>query len=277
MKASPVWKALYIALIGLIVLLPSGGSRRAVASHAAGTYAVVSPLGISATVSSPPRWHDGCIYSTSYVDTVHFDDGTCGHATNVDEQWAIDLVDPNGASGHNVYIEINPKAFEQFATGSTYRVVAGDSDNWNGGVGNDQYQYFGIQVWNSVSSTWENYAWVVLGHIDNLQYSSGTTICGSRTTSCVAYVGKIAAGGTYPAHLHMGVRNYVDGTSRMSRSYNWDGKETADDTTLTPLCIRAGGSSTGCNATVIYTDDVGYVGGTNTTWAQLNNPYYVEF
>jgi hypothetical protein len=71
-----------------------------------------------------------------------------------------------------VYLDIVPKAIDGFSAGGTYRVVAGDSDNWDGGVGNDQYQYFGIHSWNFTSGAWENYAWIVLGTTSSIVYSS---------------------------------------------------------------------------------------------------------
>jgi hypothetical protein len=273
-------KTLAVVVLSIIAGLGGGGGLPAPtvdATHTTRTYVLESPLGVTAWVSSPPRFHNQCAY-TAYVDDPHFDDGTCKGASNVNGNWSIDLW-ISSTSGQLVYLDINPQAIDGFSAGGTYRVVAGDSNNWNGGTGNDQYQYFGIHSWNFTTGAWENYAWIVLGHIDTLQYSSGSIICDTRTTPCTAYVAKIAPGPTpYPTHLHMEVKNYVDGAAWISRAYDWDGPSNAQDSTLSGPCSRTANPNVStCNTQMWSTDGVGYVGGSRTTFAELNNPYFLDF
>ncbi len=45
-----------------------------------------------------------------------------------------------------------------------------------------------------------------------------------------------------------------------------------------PECSRTSSpNDTYCNAKMFSTDEVGYVGGSRTTFAELNNPYYPDF
>ncbi len=169
-KWSRTTKFLAISLVISLSLLsePAAPVR---ATHTTRTYVLESPMGVSPYVSSPPRFHNQCAY-TYYVDDPHFDDGTCKGATNVNGNWSMDFF-YSATSGQNVYLDIVPKAIDGFSAGGTYRVVAGDSDNWDSGVGNDQYQYFGIHSWNFTSGAWENYAWIVLGTTSTLYIAQG--------------------------------------------------------------------------------------------------------
>ncbi len=77
----------------------------------------------------------------------------------------------------------------------------------------------------------------------------------------------------------MEVKNNVDGASWVSRTYNWDGPSNAQDSPPAgPECSRTT-SPNGmlCNPKVLATDEIGYVGGSRTTFATLNNPYYPDF
>src|SRR5688572_16943173 len=94
------------------------------ATHTIRTYVLASPLGVTAWVTSPPRFHNNCAY-TQYEDDPHFDDGTCVGASNVNGDWSIDL---GGSAGNLVFLDIDPKAIDGYSGGGTYRVVAGDSN-----------------------------------------------------------------------------------------------------------------------------------------------------
>jgi len=61
------------------------------------------------------------------------------------------------------------------------------------------------------------------------------------------------------------------------RSLNWDGPSNASDAILGPACSRTSANSSTCNAEVTSYDTIGYVGGTKSSYAQIDNPYYPDF
>jgi hypothetical protein len=239
------------------------------ASHTAGALRVYAPFGGSWWVTSPSRFHDGCEpYTSSYFDTPKFDGSTCVAGTSGD--WAIDFA--GGAVGANAYVDVEPGTIDGNYGLSIYRVVAGDILQWDSSA-NGKYQYFGIHVQTSTGS-WENYAWILLGHVDNFNYPTpGTVIAGPTSGRSTVAVAKVAPAGTWPVHIHEEFFNYT----YVARSYNWDGPTTDDDTSLTGPCSRGGGSTYACNAQALGSDVVGYVGGNKSAFAQVDNPYFVEF
>lgn len=248
---------------------------KALAAYETGTYQIRSPLNYTQWVTSPSKYHDGApTCPESNWDSPSFDNTDCraagvptGTAT---PNWAIDI---DAVYQDAVYIDINPSGEDSFAAGSTYRVVAGDIYQWDSSS-NGKYQYFGIHTWNPNTSSWENYAWVRVGHLTPTYTTPDTVIISSTTLHQVVQVGTVAAEGTWPDHIHMDFYNY----SGYSRSYNWDGPSNANDTgTIGPACIYAGGSASDCNTQVRIFDGVGYVGGTRASFAQIDNPYYVGF
>lgn len=184
-------------------------------------------------------------------------------------------MDIGGYSGNPVYIDVYPSGIDGLSGASGYyRVVAGDVIDWrpNDNCSNDHYQYFGIHVWDDVLG-WTNYAWVVFGHIAST-YSAGQTIIASTYLQQVAQVGTIAAGSTcWDAHVHVEMYNYAN----YSRSLNWDGPSNAYDATLGPACSRTLTNTAACNAEVTSYDTIGYVGGTKSSYAQIDNLYYPDF
>lgn len=263
--------ALLVAAVALTGL--TFGAKDAAASHTVGALRVYAPVaGSNWKVSSPSRFHDGCEpYTTSYYDSPNFDNGTCGPGVlGWDVDWSIDFA--GGGVGANVYIDVQPGTIDGNFGLSTYRVVAGGIYQWDSSL-NGKYQYFGIHVQTSGGS-WENYAWIVLGHIDNFSYPTEDTIVAGPTTSrSTVVVAKMAPKGTWDPHVHQEFYNYA----YVARSYNWDGPATDNDLSLDPSCNRGTTSMSDCNAVVYGTDVVGYVGGNKTSFAQVNNPYYADF
>lgn len=247
----------------------SGPVQTASASHTAGAVRVYAPFGGSIYVTSPSRFHDGCPpYTTDYYDSPKFDDGTCSRGVPPASDWAIDF----GVSyGANVYIDIEPGTIDGNYGLGIYRVVAGDVAQWDTSA-NGKYQYFGIQA-QTGSGDWENYAWIVLGHIDPKFLSPGTVIAGPSSARATVAVGTVAAKGTWEVHVHQEFYNYTN----YSRSYNWDGPTTDNDTVKGPTCVRSGSSPSACNAEALGSDIIGYVGGNKSSFAQVDNPYFVEF
>jgi hypothetical protein len=186
--------------------------------------------------------------------------------------WAMDIA---GLYGDPVYIDVDPIGIDgDSGAAGYYRVVAGDVHDWrpNDNCSNDHYQYFGIHVWDDQLG-WVNYAWVVLGHI-NSTYSAGQTVISSTYLHTAAQVGSVASGSTcWPQHVHVEMYNYTN----WSRSLDWDGPSNADDSTLGPACSRSGGNLSYCNPQVTSSDAIGYVGGTKTYYAQIDNLYYPDF
>ena len=76
--------------------------------------------------------------------------------------------------------------------------------------------------------TMGNYAWILLGHIDNPVYSSGTVIIGPTTSRGTVYVAQVAPKDIWEEHVHMEISNNFGGTY-FSRPYEWDGTENNDD------------------------------------------------
>jgi hypothetical protein len=271
--------------LSLLLLLAIALQPDTARGYHTGTYAVWSPGAGSFGVTSPPRYHNGCEpYTSSYFDSPNFDNpAVCGPAATAignsgstqGGHWSMDVAI---FAGQPVYVDVDPFAVDGFPAGGTYRVVSGGIYTWSGS-GNNQYQVFGIHVYNSFLQVWENYGWVVLGHINPL-YGSGVVLCGPTTSRCTTYVGTVATAGTWPAHVHMEVANNVAGTGYVARSYNWDGPSNANDLVWGPLCSRTSSNAsqaTTCNTHLLGSDRVGYVGGTRTTFAQLTNPYYPDF
>lgn len=267
------WRFGILLLLGIafaagLVAAP-GAPDEAHASHTTGALRVYAPFGGSWWVSSPSKFHDGCSpYTENYYDTYKFDDGSCYAASYGD--WAIDFA--GGSVGDNVYIDVEPGTIDGNYGLGIYRVVAGDISQWDQSA-NGKYQYFGIHV-QTATGAWENFAWMLLGHIDNFSYPTpGTVIAGPTSGRITVAVGKVAPLGSWPVHIHQELYNY----SYYARSYNWDGPTTDDDTALSGPCIRGGGSATACNTQSYGTDVIGYVGGNKPSFAQVNNPYFVEF
>jgi len=255
------------------------------ATHATGSYAIISPLGGSDDwITSPTRYHtdnpfDGGTCPVDNLDDPDFDGlpgQPCRSAVTDDGapgDWSIDI---GGVEDDPVYIDINPSGIDGASAGGQYRVVAGSVLDFrpNDTCANDKYQYFRIHVYNSGTSTWENYAWIVLGHMDS-SYADGATVISSRTTQGTAIVGYVAAGSScWPQHIHMEAYNYAN----YSRSYDWDGPRNNTDTSYTGPCIRSGSQpDLDCNAKSTSSDVIGYVGGTKTSFQEVNNPYYSDF
>jgi hypothetical protein len=242
------------------------------AAYETGVYTIVSPVGPSVYVTSPPRYHDGCEpYTSSYYDSSAFDT-SCRSAAGGD--WSMDMGD--GTVGDNVYLEVQPQAIDGFPAGGLYEVVAGDVYHWDSSA-NGSYQYFGIHTWNPNTSSWENFAWVVLGHINSFQYSINQVVVQPTTGSSTTYVAKIAPQGTWHVHLHVEMYNY----SHYARAYNWHGPTITNDATEGPQCSRPGPTPSylrdDCNAVVAPTDVVGYVGGSNSSFSERDNPYFNDF
>lgn len=271
-----------VGLVGIVGL----HLDQARASHESGTFALYSPLGgADDYVSSPSRYHndnpdDSGTCPTAKWDHPDFDGPTgqpCRSAVTPDGtagDWSIDI---DAAEDDTVYIEINPQAIDGGSAAGTYRVIAGSVLDFRPGVScaNDQYQYFGIHAYNSSTATWENYAWVVLGHIDST-YADGATVIASTTSHVAQSVGTIAAGSScWDDHLHMEAYNY----SNWSRTYDWDGPQNnSDDAPPDGPCIRTGSQTNlQCNAQIKSTDVLGYVGGTKTSFQEVNNPYFTDF
>ena len=138
-----------------------------------GSYKVFSPLNSTKTVTSPPRYHDGCEpYTTHFSDSPNFDNpSVCVGGVSPAGDWAMDISQPyNGA----VYIDVEPGSIDGFSAGSTFRVVAGTQSQWDGSSNGD-YQYFGVHVLNPNNSQWENYAWILIGHT-NFWYAEATQL-----------------------------------------------------------------------------------------------------
>lgn len=267
-----------IALLGVVVAIVglTGGQpfpanvQTARASHTAGALRVYAPFGGLWTVTSPSRYHNGCPPdTTTHFDSVKFDNGSCTPAASGD--WSIDFAD--GIAGSAVYIDVEPGTIDGNYGLSVYRVVAGDIQQWNTSA-NGKYQYFGIHV-QTPSGTWENFAWILLGHINNNYYlTPGTVIAGPTSGRTVTTVAQVAPAGSWPVHVHQEFYNYTYD----SRSYNWDGPTTDNDTFKGPDCVRSGGSSPAqCNAKVFGSDVIGYVGGNQPSFFQVDNPYFGEF
>jgi len=266
-------KALRLGLTAIAVAVATGLSRdeASAAAYETGAYKVYSPLGTERWVNSPSRFHNGCEpYTTYYTDAPQFDTGACGPAAG--GQWSMDI---QAADNHAAFIDVAPGSIDGLAAGSTYRVVAGDTGSWGGSNGG--YQYFGIHTWNPNSGIWENYAWILLGHIDTFQFSSGSTVISSTTNRGTVIVAYVAPEGIWQEHLHFETTNYFGGTF-YSRSYNWDGPENDYDQDTSEHCNRTGSYGPyNCNARIRGADVVGYVGGRKTTWLQVDNPYYTWF
>jgi len=201
-------RSLWIVLIALTVgtaLSLARPNATFAAAYETGAYHIVSPMGgVARYVTSPPQFHDGCEpYTSSYYDSPKFDDGSCSPGLSpTSGQWALDM---QGSDNDFVYIDINPGAIDGVQAGTTYRIVAGTQGSW-GGV-NGGYQYFGIHTWNPSILVWENYAWIALGHIDNMVYTSGAVIAGPTTSRATVIIGQIAPQGTWAEHLHVEVSN----------------------------------------------------------------------
>lgn len=240
-----------------------------------GTYAVRSPVAPDSTVTSPPRYHNQCSPYTSYFDSPYFDNASVCHPAGITPgQWDMDIGAPVGA---NVYIDINPAAIDGFPAGSLYRVVAGATHHWDYSA-NGTYQYFGIHTWDSTIGVWENFAWILVGHINQQQYTTlNQVIAGPTTGHASLVVAKVAPKGSWDPHTHLEVSNY----SYFSRPYNWHGPTTTNDTSDSPFCSRPGPTPIcdrdNCNARLTATDTTGYIGGTRTSYAELGNPYFNDF
>jgi hypothetical protein len=162
----------------------------------------------------------------------------------VGADWSIDI---DASEDDAVWIEIAPQAIDGGAAGGLYRVKAGAIYDFRPSqtCSNDKYQYFGVHTYNSGTGLWENFAWFILGHMDE---------------NGVALVGRVAPGGTcWGSHVHMEGYNY----SYYSRTYDWDGPTNNDDDDFEPPCTRSGAQTDDeCNAYMKSTDILGYVGGT---------------
>ncbi len=272
-----------MALFAMIVLAallglgsdPTGGDPpTAYAGHTTAAVRVYSPVSGTWWVSSPPRLHNGCEpYTSDYVDSPWFDvvypDGPCRSAVPVTADWAIDL--NGGAAGDVVFIDIEPGTIDSNFGGGIYKVMAGDIGQWDNSA-NGQYQFFGVQVQTS-TGVWENYAWIRLGHVNNFRFAPGALVAGPSSGRMTKIVANVAPKGLYEVHVHQDFYNY----NYWSRSYNWDGPTTDDDLYLTGPCIRSGGSAYKCNTKVYGSDVIGYVGGNKPNYAQVDNPYFIEF
>jgi hypothetical protein len=182
-------------------------------------------------------------------------------------------MDIDGTDGNAVYVDVWAEAIGGYSAGPMFRVIAGTTGTWNSACDNGGWQKFNLQV-KKPDGTWEDYAWILLGHIDTNLYSTGSTVISERTTGAAVQVASVAntESGCWQEHVHMEAYNLA----HFSRTYNWDGPNNSTDTTSTPACIYGGGSASLCNTQVRSSDVVGYVGGAGG-WAQVANPYYVEF
>ena len=145
------------------------------------------------------------------------------HKGPVASDWAVDFGAPQGA---NVFIDVEPGTIDGNYGLGIYRVVAGDIAQWDSSA-NGKYQYFGIHVQTSYG-VWENFAWIVLGHLDPAYTTPGTVIAGPTSGRATVAVGAVAAKGSWFPHIHQEFYNY----SYISRSYNWDGPTTDEDMSL---------------------------------------------
>jgi len=262
------------ALLALGPDRPGGRPRTAYADHTVGAVRVYSPASGTWWVTSPPRLHNGCDpYTTYYVDSPMFDVdpdvGPCRSAAPVKADWAIDIY--GMPAGTSAWIDIEPGTIDGNYGGGIYRVVAGEIGQWDSSA-NGKYQFFGIQVQTS-PGVWENYAWIRLGHINNFRFNPGTVVAGPSSGRMMNVVAEVAPLGNYAVHVHQDFYNY----NYWSRSYNWDGPTTDNDMDLTGPCIRSGGSAYQCNTQVFGSDVIGYVGGNKPDFAQVDNPYFIEF
>lgn len=219
---------------------------------------IYSPVTSNQWVTSPTRYHNGCS-ETSLYDSTAFDNGTCGSALGGD--YSADIA---AGSGCCAFIDVNPNS------SVTYRIRAGaigsftPSGCWSAAP---NYQYYYIDRLSG--SNWITVGWIVLGHTTNFRYNNGTVIGSGtgRLTFIVADVGSSSC-----PHIHMEVYNNTD----WAVAYDWDGPSNSNDSSLGPACVTSGteGNPTTCNAWIASSWIFGRVGGTRSSFSELNNPNY---
>lgn len=267
--------AMWFVVGGITLWMTFTFTDSAYASHTTGTYAIFSPLALTQPVTSPSRFHtNGSSCPVSLYDATEFDDTSyCVSAVGTGN-WSIDV---DATSGDDVYVDVEPYSFNGYTAGGQYRVVAGGMGDFRPGqtCADDAYQYFGLHVWNSLTSMWENYGWIVLGHINRntVRFTEGQIVISSRTTRGTTVVADVASSDCWGDHVHAEFYNYT----MVSRSYDWDGPTNNDDSTLGPYCTRSGPQiDNECNAQVLGSDRIGWIGGYDA-WSEYGNPYYQGF
>jgi hypothetical protein len=245
-----------------------------------GSFKIESPVYGSVAVTSAPRFHDGCPPDTyDYSDSPRFDQpysqGGCRAAAGGD--WAMDL---GAAAGTFLYIGVAPAAVDGNSAGGEYQVVTGNYGYWYSNVcscacycsgDNNEYQYFWIQVPSYFGFI--NAEYVVLGHIVP-EWQPGVVVIPPTTSASLQLVAEVHPAGTWDAHNHVEPEN----STNWSRDYNWDGPSNAvKGNYYTPQCSRSGSSATNCSAWIQAGDYLGYVGGSKTSWSQIDNPYFPSF
>jgi hypothetical protein len=235
-----------------------------------GTFGLVSPRTTTAYVTSPGRFHNGCTDEYEF-DSPQFDDGTCDKAALVNGDWSLDI---DGVDGNAAWVDVDPAGIDGHSSGGTYRVIAGAQGTWNSSCDNGGFQTFFIQT-KTVHGAWESNSQVTIGHIDTFQFSQGATVIAETTSRNNAIIGYVAntEAGCWAEHLHIQAWN----SQAYARVFDWDGPVNDVDSTISGPCSRSGGPNDSCNANILSSERMGYVGGTNVTTAEMNNPYYSGF